>query len=505
MSDLKTILKTWENNKQILFKLLGNNLILKRPYTYASSVDNLAKEIDNKRNCSAYRDFKDWINRNVIVPLSRQYEYYDLYELLLDIMSSETLADNKYSGDTKIYLFPDGELFKVSKGMRPMKIITKVAQKYKCKPEVLEQFRIWHSLALNQKHVDGELCLSIHPLDYITMSDNDNNWESCMNWINKGDYRSGTIECLNSPYILIAYLHNPNHTMSPLPDWEWNSKRWRELFIIREEIITEIKGYCFQDENLTNTVLMWIKELAHNNLNWDYDNDEINMKETINWNENDDMCFRFYTNLYMYNDFGTLDNHSGRINRQKLGKYQRITEWKTTDNKWHFMAEFPYGGEATCMWCGEPIENTGREDAVMCISCDGGIYCSCCGNYIPSNNIYYITDCDDPFCENCFDYECDDDSITGNRYLTGDLTLIKLLIDYDFDEIKPIFYHNYIYVFEPEFNTEYKKIFSVPPRVYKHGYCNEYYVQPNDIIDINVAKEIFMLDDDINLEQLRTI
>ena len=127
--------------------------------------------------------------------------------------------------------------------------------------------------------MDGELCLSIHPMDYMTMSDNDNNWQSCMNWMNNGDYRLGTVECMNSPYVLVAYLHNPNHSMSIGP-YEWNSKHWRELFIIHPEMISEVKGYCFQDENLTNTILMWIKELAHNNLDWDYDNDEINVTDT---------------------------------------------------------------------------------------------------------------------------------------------------------------------------------------------------------------------------------
>ena len=205
---------------------------------------------------------------------------------------------------------------------------------------------MWHSRILNQKYMDGELCLSIHPLDYMTMSDNDNNWDSCMKWNGVGDYRCGTVECMNAPNVLIAYLHNPDHPMNPFTfkDWKWNSKKWRELFIVNEEVISEVKGYCFQDESLTNTILMWIKELAEKNLGWTYDNDEINIQETIPWENDADMCFRFYPGKYMYNDIGTLEKHRARINRQKLGKYN-LTEWKTPrDNKTHFMAEFSFEG-----------------------------------------------------------------------------------------------------------------------------------------------------------------
>ena len=72
---------------------------------------------------------------------------------------------------------------------------------------------------------------------------------------------------------------------------------------------------------------MWIKELAHNNLNWDYDDDEINLQDSnsIPFNEGD-LCFRVYPEGYMYNDIGTLEKHRARINREKIGKYENDTD-----------------------------------------------------------------------------------------------------------------------------------------------------------------------------------
>jgi hypothetical protein len=60
---------------------------------------------------------------------------------------------------------------------------------------------------------------------------------------------------MNSPYIIIAYLHNPNHTFKIEDDWEWNSKRWRELFIVQKGIINEI-NYMEEIGQGTNKMLV---------------------------------------------------------------------------------------------------------------------------------------------------------------------------------------------------------------------------------------------------------
>ena len=90
----------------------------------------------------------------------------------------------------------------------------------------------------------------------MTMSDNANNWSSCMRWtdrsggVDHGDYCAGTLECMNSPYIIIAYLHNPKHSFElslyDCNDWQWNSKQWRELFIGRLEKYGCSWRWCWQ-------------------------------------------------------------------------------------------------------------------------------------------------------------------------------------------------------------------------------------------------------------------
>lgn len=502
MASFNTIFKEWENSKTTLFKMLGNQLIVRRPYTYVIPEQNLIDTFTKKKYDNDCWTFLCWWNREIIAPLTNQTNIDpEFLQLCYDIIKPATLAENKYLNNTKLFLLPpDNESFKVSKGMRPMRIITKLAQKYGCNEDILEKFRIWHSQILNNKHMDGELCLSIHPLDFMTMSDNDNDWQSCMNWINHGDYRAGTIECMNSPYILMAYLHNPKHKMTfgSWNEYEWNSKHWRELFIIYPEMMTEIKGYCFQDENLTNTVLMWIKELAHNNLNWDYDNDEINLQDTtsIPFNEGD-LCFRVYPEGYMYNDIGTLDKHRARINREKIGKYENITHWLTpSDEKWHYMLELPYGGKATCMWCGREFNDPDREEFVFCDNCDPSTRCSYCGNYMREEDGYYIEDYDGLICSECLDYECGIDDLTDETHINSNLDYIEWLIGYDEDN-NPIFYDEGIWVYHPKENYKYKELFSNPPKTMNRYYSHHQYITVDDIINKNEFEEVFRLDDNV--------
>lgn len=86
-----------------------------------------------------------------------------------------------------------------------------------------EEFRICQSMCTNTTALEGKLCLSIHPLDYMTMSDNACDWSSCMSWQEDGCYRMGTVEMMNSPCVIVAYLES-SHPMYFSREATWNSK-----------------------------------------------------------------------------------------------------------------------------------------------------------------------------------------------------------------------------------------------------------------------------------------
>ena len=361
---------------------------------------------------------------------------------------------------------------KIFKGMRPMKIIQTFVKEFDGDEDLFEAFRIWHSRQLNQQKIDGELCLSIHPLDFMTMSDNDNNWTSCMRWAPNrkedctiGDFRGGTVSCMNSPYMIIAYLHNPNHKYHIPEDetWEWNSKQWRELFIVQDGIITEVKGYPFQDENLTNTCLKWIKDLANINLGWTYDDEEVNVSKEINI-DNHTTLFTFQPGTFMYKDIGTLPIHRGRINPTNLlGKYDIQECYKPKEKEvWNTFIDIPYGGICTCMCCGTEIIEDTATDIVMCKQCDTIVRCYKCGRPIYGMDYYWVDEIDDPLCELCWQDEVIYDCFEDEPHLVENTKDICLLLGFDEDNC-PIWHDNIAYCYEPLYNWGYQQVLNSPP------------------------------------------
>jgi hypothetical protein len=74
--------------------------------------------------------------------------------------------------------------------------------------EDFKKWQTWLSTICTVKEYKTNLVLSIHPIDFMTSSDNASGWTSCMNWRDDGGYSSGTIEMMNSNMVIIAYLEN---------------------------------------------------------------------------------------------------------------------------------------------------------------------------------------------------------------------------------------------------------------------------------------------------------
>jgi hypothetical protein len=159
------------------------------------------------------------------------------------------------------------------------KVIDYFKDDYPFNLKVFEEFKKKYAIIMTEKKITTTFCISIHPMDYITMSDNNSNWESCMNWMDKGCYHTGTIEMMNSNNVLCCYFLNPNKSNLFVFDKEtidektgeligvWNNKAWRQLFYITKDIIMGGKAYPYASKDITLTILDQIKVLAAENLN----------------------------------------------------------------------------------------------------------------------------------------------------------------------------------------------------------------------------------------------
>jgi hypothetical protein len=511
---------SWALEKKILYKLLGNNLILSKDFYYEKEVEELNNEIEDMICCRRsfgregregwkfIDNFSNWINENYRVPTplwnSEKHRY--LYESdeeermasenlpikegLYHLINTWGLALNKFDYPSFSITLKDGKKYEVKEGCKIMKALQKIAESYDI--EGFEDFRICHSLVHNQKKVKGEIHLSIHPLDYWTMSDNDCGWESCMSWMNDGGYKHGTVEMMNSPCVVVAYISS-EEPMS-IGSNTWNNKKWRQLFIVSPECILGIKSYPYFNEELSLEITSWLKELAETNLGWKYFGEpdgtpiKFNHQKIKNPTRTEDerpLKFSFCSNN-MYTDVGACDWHPmyvGLDMYENSEMCKRIgyntSEFYTNDPI--VLINFNYSGDAQCMSCGEIDPVLESEAALCCEECQLTEKCELCGE--PGCELYYIDG--QRICEGCWNEYVSSCLICEEEHFTESMTTIRIripthrIIDSNgYSSSNAFLSYSYIYVCN-EHLDKFKQGFLKPGATIKK-YIDNYYSNYED-------------------------
>lgn len=412
------VFREWDRAKsQYLYPIFKaatgeETLILRKEIEFAKDYDEIAEELNRVAYPSCFNKIVNIFNNLVcytehpdrqcklsntkdqvpecLLQVSLDYAY-DMRRAIFRLISIDTLACNIYTSRTVEIPIPNGKKLKINHGSRAIKMLGKLVEAFDLDKDEFENYRISHSQVLNQKKLKGTLCLSIHPLDYITMSDNDSDWKSCMSWESQGCYRQGTVEMMNSECVIVAYLEAEN-PMKLTQDLSWNNKKWRELYIVTPDIVTNVKGYPYCNSNLTTEVLNWLRELIQKSgltQFSDYDNKIYHYDGNEEFDEllrDREITFQFYTNL-MYNDFGH--------------PYQYCLVRSSLPNQSHI--EINYSGASECMICGKLSPKfVSNSDAInlVCRRCDNVIICACCGEEVyGGNDCVYINN--EPICIGC--------------------------------------------------------------------------------------------------------
>lgn len=390
-ASLEHILRIWDNEKRNLYEILGNEFIISKNIFYEKDTEELISEYSkvDYRNNSPIKTFR----LNYFSKINELKVDYSVYNGLSELMSYKNIILNRYEGKTFSIPLPNGKKYVVQNGTKVMRALTKISSVFGI--EGFEEFRLSHSQLLNDKTIKGELCLSIHPLDYMTMSDNDCDWESCMNWRGVGDYRRGTVTMMNSPMVVVAYLKSSTDMNLFGEGSTWNNKKWRELFIINEEGIFAIKGYPFWNRDLEDIVLDWLVELTNK---WgkfgEYYKDVIKFgnEEMITVN---DKSYMFSMSCdTMYNDF--YDIHKMCINKNATPI--NVDEDGTVVDK---PVVIYFSGDDECMACGSIDSDFEGEYELLCESCYYPLRCCNCGEVIQDDEDRYEVD-GEIYCSYCY-------------------------------------------------------------------------------------------------------
>lgn len=408
--EIDYLLREWAEQKESLFNILGQKLIVSKEVQFKKDIDEIAREIGREK-ATASNIMADFCYDYT----SRVQEFFPHFanpcrSALFELVDNWALASNVYSGETIEIPNPvnPNKPIKIQHGCKISRTLGKIAEAFHVPG--FEDFRIRHSQLLNQKSLEGTLCLSIHPLDFMTMSDNECGWSSCMSWIEGGCYRQGTVTMMNSPMVIVAYLTAEGDMLLP-KGGTWNNKKWRQLFIVNPDIISNVKGYPYKNDNLTLTALEWIKELVGNYFGTQY---------TQNPFEYD--AFRATFNQELGAEFNI--EPSTEVMYNDLGKGQ----WAYLNVKANRVLDFYWSGAAECMRCGVLNPYVDDESLLVCDGCDERVYCDYCDDPYDSDEDFHEVE-GQYLCPYCFNEYSDIDVFSGERYLTDNLQNVYVTLD----------------------------------------------------------------------------
>ena len=175
--------------------------------------------------------------------------------------------------------------FGVKKGTK----LIKAFKNFVDNPVMLRKIQDEASLLIQENVVTGKLCFSVHPLDYLSISENTYNWRSCHAL--DGEYRAGNLSYMMDSSTIICYLKGEEEVQLPRfpKDVLWNNKKWRVLLYLSNDwkMIFAGKPYPFSTEAGMNILIDY----------FNYDPDDIYRKpkaklrhryknaEWVNWTD----------------------------------------------------------------------------------------------------------------------------------------------------------------------------------------------------------------------------
>lgn len=304
---------------------------------------------------------------------------------------------------------------KIPKGMKLVKAF-KFFEKDK---EVLTTLQDQASQVIQQDKIEGTLCFSVHPLDFLSISTNTYYWRSCHAL--DGEYRAGNLSYMSDSSTIVCYLKGANDCWLPSfpEDVPWNSKKWRVLLYLSDnwDLIFASKQYPFSSETGLNIALEHLCAAL-----------KINPRSLGKWSriyaseafqkldkpislKTDYLPFR--GRLYGLDEIIKEPDNSLHFNDLIRSSTYHRPYYAIKDNHWwsdcNQAPKVRIGNRVKCLCC-ENKDISGSE-FMACNSCvekydlycdDEGYYvCDCCGSRIFEGQ--YFTVMGEILCENCYE------------------------------------------------------------------------------------------------------
>ena len=288
------------------------------------------------------------------------------------------------------------------------------------------------SRIIQEDKIEGRLCLSVHPLDFLSSSENTYNWRSCHSL--DGEYRAGNLSYMMDRSTVICYLKADEDVNLQAfgPEVKWNSKKWRVLLHISEDWRMIFAGRQYPFESAAGMDIVLNKLLIKAGICYRPQDDASTywtpwcgdmIKETVVAGQTHRLNDSF---VYVGGDLMGL--HTLMVDALGSKQYNDVLysscynpiytirgyhgHWNDELTTSPIATKFVVGEMTYCLWCGEEECLSGADTMLgeKCELAHGSAdnemftFCDCCGRRMYSDDAYIVGD--EEVCYECFNTQC---------------------------------------------------------------------------------------------------
>ena len=397
--NVEYLFREWSANKEKFINLFGG-LIYEWPQPVEFTLDE-----HQKRNRAM--EFADIV--------ADSFNNSDLAGFIDD--NIDTFFENKVSNDNY-----NG----IPKGMKLLKAF-KYFEDNKC---VLRNIQDMASQIIQEDKIKGTLCFSVHPLDFLSSSENTYNWRSCHSL--DGEFRAGNLSYMVDDCTFMIYLKGAdNQTLYNFGSVKWNSKKWRMLVHANEAIMFAGRQYPFSSKSGIDMALNVYNNLIAKKSSSGDDPYWYYFNRYSPWtNEYIDKFGIYQTSLdskYIIYNYRLADfykvvkkgNNALNFNDVLESSCYTYPYYSIQDpycyNGVEYLLNHPLtiGGEVPCLHCGDEVIL--NPETMRCDDCElkygieeNDVYgtCDCCGARIYIDDANVVNNGNDYVCDSCYDKYC---------------------------------------------------------------------------------------------------
>ena len=199
------------------------------------------------------------------------------------------------------------ENVKFRAGDKISKCIGKILDLYDITPAEKDSVLIKFSMLIQSVKAKGSAVLSIDPVDYITMSENNSNWESCHSM--SGCFRTGPFAYLQDSSTTISYVKPKDDSVFTYGDSKtlsYSNKNWRQIVLFSKELkyATQLRQYPYTSQANQSTVASIVMNILNAKSGLDYQIHSIDVCDMPRYfstlhectEEGEDLCYNDLTN-----------------------------------------------------------------------------------------------------------------------------------------------------------------------------------------------------------------